>query len=499
LNIPSNKLILFPDVYGPDEAWMWYFNDVTFPANLPDIWNHDFGQFQKKGSSVALSEFGGKYGHNGGSAAGIAWENALVDYLISQGIHSTFYWAWNPNAGTTGGLVQDDWTTLVQDKLTNLHRLWDLHPDGGSMPYRTTIAAGSGSLSQPATVGPSSYGQPVTVNMKVLSGSVLAVDASGSLQFFDGGQASGSPVAVHHGSGSMLFPSLTLGTHTFSATFTSNLSSYKYTDSITSLPHTQPVQRATLTIAADNKSRATNAENPQFSYSISGFVAGDSSDVISGAPVLTTEATPTSSPGPYEIRVNVSGMSATNYNFVGVNGTLTIQFETSTGGSSGGSTPSPSHAPAVPASSSSSSSAPVLVPSLPAPPLPAGNPLLMQAVLRAKERLEKLKPGATSSQSSASAPVDTQTSENPLSLISSLRAQNRIRQHAAAPLPPAPPATSVIPTVPASPTPPHKQLPKKKAQVLTCPSPTQQIGPMEEKTAEIDLLCGLKIPASSQH
>ena len=34
-----------------------------------------------------------------------------------------FYWSWNPNSGDTGGILQDDWTQIWQDKVDNLDRL----------------------------------------------------------------------------------------------------------------------------------------------------------------------------------------------------------------------------------------------------------------------------------------------------------------------------------------------------------------------------------------
>ena len=38
-------------------------------------------------------------------------------------ISSWFYWCWNANSGDTGGLVQDDWTTLEWDKLAFLTKI----------------------------------------------------------------------------------------------------------------------------------------------------------------------------------------------------------------------------------------------------------------------------------------------------------------------------------------------------------------------------------------
>jgi endoglucanase len=48
-----------------------------------------------------------------------------VDWLKCKGVRNFFYWSWNPNSGDTGGILQDDWQTVSQDKYNNLKRLWD--------------------------------------------------------------------------------------------------------------------------------------------------------------------------------------------------------------------------------------------------------------------------------------------------------------------------------------------------------------------------------------
>ncbi|MGD9972828.1 MAG: BACON domain-containing carbohydrate-binding protein, partial [Desulfatirhabdiaceae bacterium] len=75
--------------------------------------------------TLAIGEFGGKYGHDG-EEKDKAWQDALVDYFIDKKIYNFFYWSWNPNSGDTGGLLQDDWTTIWQDKYDNLKRLMDV-------------------------------------------------------------------------------------------------------------------------------------------------------------------------------------------------------------------------------------------------------------------------------------------------------------------------------------------------------------------------------------
>jgi endoglucanase len=123
LNIARDKLVLSPHVYGPDVYNQSYFSDSTFPSNMPAIWDVHFGQFGKD-YPIVIGEAGGKYGH-GGLASDKVWQDALVTYLKARGTTSMFYWTWNPNSGDTGGILQDDWKTVWQDKLTLLQRLWD--------------------------------------------------------------------------------------------------------------------------------------------------------------------------------------------------------------------------------------------------------------------------------------------------------------------------------------------------------------------------------------
>jgi endoglucanase len=120
LDIPPDKLILAPHTYGPDVFPQPFFNDKTFPANMPAIWDRNFGQFVKQGYTVMLGEFGGRY-----AGKDRIWQDQLVDYLLQRNLRSSFYWSWNPNSKDTGGLLKDDWRTVQQDKLDLLKRLWE--------------------------------------------------------------------------------------------------------------------------------------------------------------------------------------------------------------------------------------------------------------------------------------------------------------------------------------------------------------------------------------
>jgi len=84
------------------------------------------------------------------------------------------------------------------------------------------------------------------------------------------------------------------------------------------------VTKAVLTATAASLSRAYGAANPAFTYTTSGFVNGDSSSVIAGSATLTTTAISSSAPGPYPITFATEALTAANYSFIYVSGTLTV-------------------------------------------------------------------------------------------------------------------------------------------------------------------------------
>jgi YVTN family beta-propeller protein len=89
------------------------------------------------------------------------------------------------------------------------------------------------------------------------------------------------------------------------------------------------VAPAVLTVSAQNTSRVYGAPNPTFAYIISGFVNGDTqSSSVSGAPFLTTTAAASSEVGTYPINITANTLSAPNYTFQYMNGTLTISKAT---------------------------------------------------------------------------------------------------------------------------------------------------------------------------
>ncbi|KOF01761.1 hypothetical protein OB69_15550 [Roseivirga seohaensis subsp. aquiponti] len=90
---------------------------------------------------------------------------------------------------------------------------------------------------------------------------------------------------------------------------------------------TLTINKAVLTVTADDKSKTYGEANPEFTISYTGFVNGDKESDIT-VPVASTTADETSDAGTYDI--TLSGGSANNYSLITNNSTLTIEKATLT-------------------------------------------------------------------------------------------------------------------------------------------------------------------------
>ena len=97
---------------------------------------------------------------------------------------------------------------------------------------------------------------------------------------------------------------------------------------------TVTVNKAAVTIKADNKTVYQNAALPAFTYSVTGLANGGT---LSFTPVLTCEAANTSTVGTYAITVSIEITEDECYTYTTQNGTLTVQKKSSGGGGGGSS------------------------------------------------------------------------------------------------------------------------------------------------------------------
>ncbi len=110
----SDKLVYSAHDYGPEIYPQQWFRATDFPHNLPIIWQKYWAYLQMDDiAPVLLGEFGGR--SMGQDTSGV-WQRTLVSFLHARGISYT-YWAWNPDSGDTGGILQDNWITINVGKL----------------------------------------------------------------------------------------------------------------------------------------------------------------------------------------------------------------------------------------------------------------------------------------------------------------------------------------------------------------------------------------------
>ncbi|WP_343745913.1 MBG domain-containing protein [Chitinophaga sp.] len=84
------------------------------------------------------------------------------------------------------------------------------------------------------------------------------------------------------------------------------------------------VKKAALTVTANDKTRNYQQANPAPDYTITGFVNGETTAIVSGTPNMTITADVSSDAGTYPINITQGNLSAANYDFSFVPGTLYI-------------------------------------------------------------------------------------------------------------------------------------------------------------------------------
>ncbi|HEY7310781.1 MAG TPA: choice-of-anchor Q domain-containing protein [Gemmataceae bacterium] len=245
------------------------------------------------------------------SSAPAAGSSGTVSAWIASlagGTSATFTLVIQVNSGT----VSD---TVIRNTASVGPLADDPNPANNNIAFNTTVtvAQTTTSISAPTVT----YGSNGVVTVTVASaggtptGNVtLIVD-------------NGSPLtqALVDGSSTFTLSGLTAGDHSLSASYASQ-GSFE----ASSANGTLTVNKAVLTVTADNASRSYGVANPTFTVGYSGFVNGETltTSGVTGSPSLTTTATNASAPGTYAITAAAGSLTASNYSFQFVNGTLTI-------------------------------------------------------------------------------------------------------------------------------------------------------------------------------
>jgi alpha-tubulin suppressor-like RCC1 family protein len=191
-----------------------------------------------------------------------------------------------------------------------------LNDPGGKLgQYSTTLNSGILTVSGATLIGAvqdvaRAYGQ---------TNPVFTVSYSGFVNGQDSNLLSGNVIfACIDTNGANVDTNTPVGTYPIAVTSGQTAPDYviQYTNG------TLTVTQAVLTVAGNAANRMYGATNPVFTASITGYVNGEDSNVLSGALTMTTAAGLTNPVGAYPIVP--SGVSATNYFIDFTNGVLTV-------------------------------------------------------------------------------------------------------------------------------------------------------------------------------
>jgi endoglucanase len=117
LQVPD-RLVYSVHDYPSSVAQHSWFNAGNYPNNLAQVWDAYWGYVYKQGiAPVWVGEFGSRLQ----TSSDQQWFTSLINYLGTgaSSINWTF-WSWNPDSADTGGILNDDWSTVNNEKQDQL-------------------------------------------------------------------------------------------------------------------------------------------------------------------------------------------------------------------------------------------------------------------------------------------------------------------------------------------------------------------------------------------
>src|SRR5262249_36158051 len=188
LNV-ANRVVYSTHEYPGSVAWQSWFNASNYPNNLSSQWDSMWGYLYRQNiAPVWIGEFGSKLQ----TTSDQQWYQQITQYLgdtsssagsAGRAGMSWTWWSWNPNSGDTGGIVQDDWQTVNQNKVQGLVPLMSALPPASGGSAGTAAATFIVTLSAPSP-------QPVTVSYTTADGTANQgkdyIATSGTLTFAPG-------------------------------------------------------------------------------------------------------------------------------------------------------------------------------------------------------------------------------------------------------------------------------------------------------------------------
>jgi endoglucanase len=164
----ANRLVYSAHDYATSVSNQSWFTDPTFPSNMEGIWGTRWGFiFDQSIAPVWIGEFGTTLT----ATVDQTWLKTLVSYMrTGTDSYQWTFWSWNPDSGDTGGILNDDWTTVDTTKDAYLASIKS--PISGTTPTpspttsssasrtATPTATASASASRTATPAPTRTATP---------------------------------------------------------------------------------------------------------------------------------------------------------------------------------------------------------------------------------------------------------------------------------------------------------------------------------------------------
>lgn len=311
-------------------------SNINSGANHAFIWSaesgmQDLGVYKNFDSSDAYSVspdgnyvFGHCYNSSDNSSMCYIWNREsgmkrLEDFLNDAGLDVTD-WSFNSLYVPISGNSLSGYNFVGTGHYQGLLRaflvqgLMPLAPMPLTIRVSKAVSSSIITCSSPSSI----YGASLTYYTTVTPVAPGIGLPSGNVDFYDGTIKIGTASLDTSGVASLAYSNSVVGTHAISARYQGD-SNFTNSNSTTDIGVT--ISKASLNVTGINSSKLYGANNPTFTYSYSGLVAGDTSSVFSGS--LSTTATTTSPVGVYPI--NQGSLTAgTNYDINYTNGNLTV-------------------------------------------------------------------------------------------------------------------------------------------------------------------------------
>ncbi len=237
---------------------------------------------------------------------------------------------WNVNrlSGTGNATVQINWPTVLEGStyttltnieiglITNNGSAWNLPI--GTANNTTNIATATIGSFTPISTGAIAQVVPFIFN-------AIAPKTYGNPDFNGGATSLNTTQPIVYTSSNPLVATIVGGLIHITGTGTTTINASQASDGnypAASVDQVLNVNKAPLTVTADNKSRFEQVVNPPLTITYSGFVLGETNAVLLTQPTISTTAVLASPPGMYPI--TVSGATAANYTITHFNGTMTV-------------------------------------------------------------------------------------------------------------------------------------------------------------------------------